>query len=985
MAFIPQIVNKVLDTNSTTTPLLSGTTFTGTYVDVERYSAIVMAVLTDQNGTLFLDFSPDGVNTDSTISWSVSANTNEEHRITITRQYARVRFTNTSNSNQTFIRLQTTAGDFEALTSNLSGSLQTDWDANVTKSVIIGEDPDGNYDNLKADGYGFLTTTPLGSGQTFNSGVLALSPGYSQVQTHVRADQAGTLRVFWYSDSAGTDEIRVLTLPYAATDGFQMFGAPAFAPYIKYTFENTSATGQTDFYFDTKFTTKSINGQVLNLAAPIAAGMVANLGRNVIVGQEPDGSYENVKTDGYAFLTTTPLASGQTYDSGVLALSPGFSQVQTHVRADQAGTLRVFWYSDSAGTDQIRTLSLAYAATDGFQMFGAPAFAPYIKYTFENTSATGQTDFYFDTKFTTKSINGQVLNLTAPIASGMVANLGRNITAGVQPDGTYANTRQDGFAFKTTTPLLSGQTYTSSVFALSPDFSQQQTSILSDTDGILTVYFYSDSAGTDLLRTSMVMYVAGAGLQTFSSPALSPYAKLEFTNTSSLNQTDFYFDTKLLIKPLSGFLLSTNAPVPPEVLANLGRNILLGQDEGFNFRNVGVDEEGHLKVQIDEPLTAFGELQVAEMSPLIQITHPYGINTDLITTGFTTGGTVTYESGNTFVNISTAAATNNTGQLRTVKLAKYRNGQGLNIRFTCLFTSGATGNTQWAGWGDNTNGFFIGYSGTSFGVMRRFQGTDEFIPQTSWNIDKFDGSSTQSSPNPSNPSGVLLDPTKGNVYEIVVQWLGFGAIQFNIESATTGLFSPAHQIKFANQNTSPSLINPTFPISFISQNTTNNTAVSIKNASMAAFVEGIIIYNGVNYSADGSPGATANKSMISLSNPLTFNGVPNKTIALIKTLTLVTDGVSTITFNLVKNGTFSVAPTYTSVSVNSPVQAAIDGTYTAGTGRSAYKTILNKTDSNTIDISNYEIFINPGETVSIIATGGNNTGAQVSLSWLDDV
>jgi len=91
MAFIPQIVNKVLDTNSTTTPLLSGTTFTGTYVDVERYSAIVMAVLTDQNGTLFLDFSPDGVNTDSTISWSVSANTNEVHRITITRQYARVK------------------------------------------------------------------------------------------------------------------------------------------------------------------------------------------------------------------------------------------------------------------------------------------------------------------------------------------------------------------------------------------------------------------------------------------------------------------------------------------------------------------------------------------------------------------------------------------------------------------------------------------------------------------------------------------------------------------------------------------------------------------------------------------------------------------------------------------------------------------------------------------------------------------------------
>lgn len=132
------------------------------------------------------------------------------------------------------------------------------------------------------------------------------------------------------------------------------------------------------------------------------------------------------------------------------------------------------------------------------------------------------------------------------------------------------------------------------------------------------------------------------------------------------------------------------------------------------------------------------------------------------------------------------------------------------------------------------------------------------------------------------------------------------------------------------------------------------------NASIAGFVEGKLVYNGINYSADGATAAAANKNMITLQNPVTFNGFRNRTVALIKTLTLATDGNNVITYNLVKNGTLT-GGSFASVSTNSPVQFDTTATYTAGTGRSAYKTILNKTDSRTIDISSYEIFLNPGE------------------------
>ena len=55
------------------------------------------------------------------------------HRFTITRSYFRVVFTNTSASNQTYLRIQTTVGDKEQLNAPLDGTLAQDFDAFVTR------------------------------------------------------------------------------------------------------------------------------------------------------------------------------------------------------------------------------------------------------------------------------------------------------------------------------------------------------------------------------------------------------------------------------------------------------------------------------------------------------------------------------------------------------------------------------------------------------------------------------------------------------------------------------------------------------------------------------------------------------------------------------------------------------------------------------------------------------------------------------------
>ena len=70
--------------NSTSTALDSGSTFTGIWEDTIGFTTIAFSVKTDQAGSLYADFSTDGINLDSTLTYSVAASTNEVHRLTIT-------------------------------------------------------------------------------------------------------------------------------------------------------------------------------------------------------------------------------------------------------------------------------------------------------------------------------------------------------------------------------------------------------------------------------------------------------------------------------------------------------------------------------------------------------------------------------------------------------------------------------------------------------------------------------------------------------------------------------------------------------------------------------------------------------------------------------------------------------------------------------------------------------------------------------------
>ena len=192
----------------------------------------------------------------------------------------------------------------------------------------------------------FQTTTPLPNGDTYDSGIIDLR-GWTQVDTRITADQDGVITIRWYSDAAGTDQVRLLTIPYEAAKGFQLYSAPAFSPYNRYEFTNNSGAAQTDFFFETKLLHVPLSPQILGVEGTVVEGMVTQLARSIGTGQQPDGDFVNDRADGTAFTSAASLGAGASFGSDWID-TDGFIAIELFISADQPSSTNgvVVQYTD---------------------------------------------------------------------------------------------------------------------------------------------------------------------------------------------------------------------------------------------------------------------------------------------------------------------------------------------------------------------------------------------------------------------------------------------------------------------------------------------------------------------------------------------------------------------------------------------------------------------------------------------------------------
>ena len=408
--------------------------------------------------------------------------------------------------------------------------------------------------------------------------------------------------------------------------------------------------------------------------------------------------------------------------------------------------------------------------------------------------------------------------------------------------------------------------------------------------------------------------------------------------------------------------------------------------------------DSQCRLLVSLPRTAFGELSVAHNEPVAQVdfvTQTGTLNTQHLVTSAVTGSGTTTASGG-LLSCSTTAAINSSAQVVSRRYLRYRTGEGGLGRFTALFTMGVSGSNQYAGLGTASlnDGFFFGYSGATFGIFHINAGLVTHMPQSTWNVDLCDGSGGAS-----NKSGITLDPTKGNVYQIRYQYLGFGAIVFYVEDSSVGEFVPVHVIQYANSHTSPSLGQPCLNLLWRAENTSNASNVVVKSASGALFVEGIRRHLGPRWGTDNSKTVTTLLNVLAIRNATTYNGITNAGQIRIRNISLCANtssptGVATL--RIVRLPSLGGSPVFTPISgtssnggVTITAGQSIASVDTSGTTIGGGTVIFNASvaigASQVLDVSNLDIYANPGETLSFGAVSTQSATVGVSVTWNEDI
>ena len=441
--------------------------------------------------------------------------------------------------------------------------------------------------------------------------------------------------------------------------------------------------------------------------------------------------------------------------------------------------------------------------------------------------------------------------------------------------------------------------------------------------------------------------------------------------------------------------------------AGTAPNIQATSNEGGSF----VELTGGSVSAFEDPISV-------DQNPIIQGDFVYGINSQIYATvAGGTGGTVDTNQGRLRLQSGTTANSGN-ALCKSIKPARYRAGQAMTARFTAGWPSNIAGNYQIVGMGmtdttisqtnvyagasgatSATDGYFIGYSGTTFGVIYRNSVTgtwsETVTAQASWNVDVCDGSGSAA-----NPSGFSWS-NKANPYPMQIRYPYLGDVKFYVQDPNTGRWVLFHIIKYAGSSAVPQLRNPSLQFWAQTFNVAGVTNETMYVTCMAVFVNGPLIFNGPTYGTSNKKAAVASGTetvVLSLRNATSYNGLTNQSSVRLRSLTFVGDnGTGTVQFNVRVGATVGGTPAFAAIlgstadngitltSANSTISTDVAGT-TASAGVIKFNAHVPRQAGYVFDLTPFNLTINPGEIWSFTANpAGAATDCAVSVNWQEDV
>lgn len=382
------------------------------------------------------------------------------------------------------------------------------------------------------------------------------------------------------------------------------------------------------------------------------------------------------------------------------------------------------------------------------------------------------------------------------------------------------------------------------------------------------------------------------------------------------------------------------------------------------------------------PLAAFGEMLTADIDPKFQYTFPYEhLSTELWRTNHVNSGSAAVGSDGV-LEVSTGTTTGSTGEVETKNVVFYHAGMGAGGRFTTRFSANNTSNSDgsaWVGILDDEDGFAVGYQNGVFGFLHRVRSVDNFTPASDWYIDPLNGR---------GPSGITIDPTKGNLWKVEFQYLGFGGITLSYGDPVTFAWLDVHAVQYANANTATSLGNPSLPFTIEVKNGTSILDVKAGAGSCVGYIQGKSEGLGEHFSTTeiGTTFGATEKALLAIRSKSTFYSKTNRVEALVRTITAAINGTKPAIIRVYKDPSITGGTWNDVDAVESCMEANVTMTGWTG-GRVIDSEALSGGDRGVMEYYIDKLPLERDQSLLITAegfSGGSGIEATSTITWLEE-
>ena len=295
-------------------------------------------------------------------------------------------------------------------------------------------------------------------------------------------------------------------------------------------------------------------------------------------------------------------------------------------------------------------------------------------------------------------------------------------------------------------------------------------------------------------------------------------------------------------------------------------------------------------------------------------------------------GASTHLPNESSVQLSNGGTVDTNGIIRqTFKYFRYRPGKSLEFQETFVFGDITTNVVKRVGYYDDNDGIYFEQDGVNsiYNLVLRSSTTgtpvNNIINQTSWNIDKFDGT---------GPSGITADFTKVQILSVGLQWLGVGSILCGF--VINRIFYPAHIFNHANILSKVYMKTANLPVRYeIVNSGTAGGIDTMKQICATVITNGGIdkefayVHSLPDVIAKTGIG-TSYTNIVNIRPKATFNSITNRGQILPARVEINNVGSGTLYWQLVYNPTLGGTPSYNSVGNNSIAEYDTAGTTLTG-------------------------------------------------------